>query len=235
MSKSVQQFECRDDIWKRVVTLAERRGIATDDVVQAALVQLFKRKKTASPVQDSAPRASSDAGPLSAPTSGTKHTPAVPSPKRRVPTGRVQPARPATATPENGTPRAKTRPSSVAPGRGLPKPGGRPAAPQAPPNPTPDQIPPLYLFCEGQWHTIDSDQFVIGRGSKFSDLPIKDANISRRHCAVVRRNGGYFIKDLGSTNGIEFNGERVDDHQVNDGAVYFLCDHELRFSFASPF
>ena len=30
----------------------------------------------------------------------------------------------------------------------------------------------------------------------------QDGNISRKHCAVIRKNGGYFIKDLGSTNGI---------------------------------
>jgi len=93
----------------------------------------------------------------------------------------------------------------------------------------------LYLFFEGNWYTVDQEQFVIGRGSKFSDLPIKDANISRRHCAVVRRNGDYFIKDLGSTNGIEFAGVRVDDHLVEEGNVYYLCDHELRFSFQAPY
>jgi pSer/pThr/pTyr-binding forkhead associated (FHA) protein len=118
----------------------------------------------------------------------------------------------------------------------LPPPGGRPAPPGTPPpsaGPTEDR--PLYLFFEGNWYTVDQEQFVIGRGSKFSDLPIKDANISRRHCAVVRRNGEYYIKDLGSTNGIEFAGERVDDHHVEEGNVYYLCDHELRFSFAAPY
>lgn len=75
---------------------------------------------------------------------------------------------------------------------------------------------------------------MIGRGSKYSDLPIKDANISRRHCAIVRRDGGYYIKDLGSTNGVEFNGERVDNHRIEEGTLYRLCDHELRFSFIPP-
>jgi len=91
------------------------------------------------------------------------------------------------------------------------------------------------LFCEGDWYAIDQDQYVIGRGAKYSDLAIKDANISRRHCAVVRRGSNFYIKDLGSTNGIEFNGERVDDHLVEEGNIYYLCDHELRFTFHSPF
>ncbi len=90
---------------------------------------------------------------------------------------------------------------------------------------------PLYLYCEGQWYEINQEQFVIGRGSKYSDLAIKDANISRRHCAVVRKNGEYYMKDLESTNGVEFNGVRVDDHLIHEGNVYYLCDHELRFTF----
>lgn len=87
---------------------------------------------------------------------------------------------------------------------------------------------------ENQWYEIDKEEYVIGRGQKFSDLAIKDANISRRHCSVVRRGNDYFIKDLGSTNGIEFEGQRVDNHKVLEGSVYFLCDHEIRFSFTPP-
>jgi hypothetical protein len=134
-------------------------------------------------------------------------------------------ARPAAPAPAAPAPAAR----GSAP---LPRPGGaKLPAPSARPQP---RNRPLYLYCEGSWYTIDQDQFVIGRGSKFSDLPIKDANISRRHCAVVRRNGEYYIKDLGSTNGVEFNGERVDDHRVEEGHVYYLCDHELRFTFHPP-
>ena len=45
MSKTLRQFQCRDDLWARVEALAKRRGISTDDVVQAALLQLFKAGK----------------------------------------------------------------------------------------------------------------------------------------------------------------------------------------------
>ena len=54
------------------------------------------------------------------------------------------------------------------------------------------------------------------------------------HQPIVRRGGDYFIKDLGSTNGIEFEGTRVDNHKIVEGSVYFLCDHEIRFSFTPP-
>ena len=91
--------------------------------------------------------------------------------------------------------------------------------------------PTLYLVFDSQKYRIDKDQFIIGRGSKSSDLPIKDGNISRKHAAVVRRNGTYFIKDLGSTNGIDFKGMRIDNKRIDEGDIFHLCDYELRFTY----
>ena len=199
MGKSLREFQCRDDVWARVEALAQRRGMSTDDVVQAALVQLFSRKKTTESPSAAAP----------APT-------------------RPKPPQPRGASGANNG--ARPRPSA-----GLPPPGGRPAAPRrAPTGASPSAARPLYLYYDGQVYEVDQDQFVIGRGSKYSDLPIKDANISRRHCAVVRRNGQYYIKDLESTNGVEFHGQRVDNHLIQEGTSYRLCDHEIRFSFVPP-
>ena len=89
----------------------------------------------------------------------------------------------------------------------------------------------MYLIFDGRKYLIDKDQFIIGRGAKSSDLPIRDGNISRKHCAVVRRNGAYYIKDLGSTNGIDFEGNRVDNRRIAEGEIYHLCDYELKFTF----
>lgn len=192
MGRTLRQFTCRDDLWARVEALAQRREISTDDVVQAALVQLFTKRRTT--------------------TNG-------------------QAAAPATSRP---TPPAG--PSGARPSLPRPPGGGRlagSAAPEAPVAQSPKDRP-LYLYFEGQCYSIDQEQFVIGRGSKYSDLPIKDANISRRHCAIMWREGEYYVKDLGSTNGVEFNGERVDNHKIEEGTLYRLCDHELRFSFIPP-
>jgi hypothetical protein len=230
MSKTVHQFECRDDVWKRVEALAKRRGVTTDEIIQAALIQLFTRKKA-----DEVADAASDhgTGPV-APRAAAAAAAARPS---------APPPRPSTPPPSSGPPRPAAglpRPSGAAGPSRLPLPSTRPtmgpatSAP-APASAAPGRNRPLYLWFEGNWYTVDQDQFVIGRGSKFSDLPIKDANISRRHCAVVRRNGEYFMKDLGSTNGIEFAGQRVDDHRVEEGNVYYLCEHEIRFTFSAPY
>jgi hypothetical protein len=91
--------------------------------------------------------------------------------------------------------------------------------------------PLLYLVFNGQRYTVDKEQFVIGRGSKTADLPIKDGNISRQHAVVLRRNGVYYIKDLGSTNGIEYKGMRIDNKRIDEGDTFFICDYELKFTY----
>lgn len=90
----------------------------------------------------------------------------------------------------------------------------------------------LFLIYNGQRYPVTKDQFIIGRGSKTSDLPIKDGNISRQHAAVIRRNGTFYIKDLGSTNGIDYKGMRIDNKRIDEGDVFHLCDYELRFTYA---
>jgi hypothetical protein len=102
------------------------------------------------------------------------------------------------------------------------------------PRPGPEAAPggyTLFLIFNNQRIPIDKDQFIIGRGSKTSDLAIKDGNISRKHAAIIRRNGTYYIKDLGSTNGIDYKGMRIDNKRIDEGDVFHLCDYELRFTY----
>jgi hypothetical protein len=54
---------------------------------------------------------------------------------------------------------------------------------------------------------VSGDPFVIGRSSE-CDLVLDDPNVSRRHAELRRENGGWAVRDLGSTNGIKVNGHR---------------------------
>lgn len=92
-------------------------------------------------------------------------------------------------------------------------------------------MPPLHVIFNGQKIPVAKDEFVIGRGSKTADLAIKDGNISRRHAAVVFQNGAFFMKDLGSTNGVEYQGRRVDSKRIEEGDIFQICDYELRFTY----
>lgn len=82
----------------------------------------------------------------------------------------------------------------------------------------------------GERFPINKDRFIIGRGKQTSDLTIKDPNVSRQHAMVEYLNGQYYIVDMGSTNGVEFHGQRVQRRVINDGDTFHVCDHELRFS-----
>ncbi|MBX3273522.1 MAG: FHA domain-containing protein [Sandaracinaceae bacterium] len=115
--------------------------------------------------------------------------------------------------------------------------GGPPPMQQQPPPPLPmahahgGGLIPLYVIFNGQKFPVAKEEFIIGRGTKTADLPIKDGNISRRHAAVIWQNGGWYIKDLGSTNGVEFQGRKVDSKRIEEGDVYQLCDYEIRFTY----
>lgn len=130
------------------------------------------------------------------------------------------------APPQQGRPTAGPAASSFPPppSRGAPPP--LPAGGNVLP---PGQL--LYVIFNGQKFPVNKEEFIIGRGAKTADLPIKDGNISRRHAAIIMQNGQYYMKDLGSTNGVEYQGRRVDGRRIEEGDVYQLCDYELRFTY----
>ncbi len=145
-----------------------------------------------------------------APHPGSRHPSSPPGSTFPPPHGGVMPGAPA--------PLSTTTPPP------LPR-AGRSRPPLGGPRPT------LSVIFNGQKIPIVKDEFVVGRGSKTADLPIKDNNISRRHAAVVFEHSAYYIKDLGSTNGIEFGGHRIDSRRIDEGDVYQICDYELRFTY----
>jgi len=115
-----------------------------------------------------------------------------------------------------------------------PMPMRRPTAPPPLPGHRPSDAAArrvLVLQFNGEEFPVEKDEFIIGRGAKSADLAIRDGNISRRHAAVVFHDGVYFMKDLGSTNGIEYAGQRVESKRIEHGDVYRICDYEIRFSY----
>jgi pSer/pThr/pTyr-binding forkhead associated (FHA) protein len=68
----------------------------------------------------------------------------------------------------------------------------------------------------------------IGRGSD-TDLRIDDPGISRHHAELRRSGGDVTIVDLGSTNGIEIDGRRVDQERLRDGAEVRLGSTTMTF------
>jgi hypothetical protein len=80
---------------------------------------------------------------------------------------------------------------------------------------------------DGSVVEVDRDRFVVGRGGH-CDLIIDSAKISREHAAFVRDAEGWWIEDLGSSNGTWYRGERVKRRRLVHGDEFFLCAERFR-------
>jgi len=157
-----------------------------------------------------------------------------------------------------GRPMGVSAPPFAPPGLAPPQRGGMPQVPSRPPPPaSPRSVPPpiprgglappqvngyaqqqaqapaatLSCFYQGDKVPVTKERFVIGRGKQSSDLTLKDPNVSRQHAMVEFQNGVYFMVDMGSTNGVEYNGQRIARKQIAEGDVFRICDHDLRFTY----
>ncbi len=67
---------------------------------------------------------------------------------------------------------------------------------------------------------LGSDRFTLSIGRlPESDVSLADPNASRRHAQVVRRDDGWWIVDLGSTNGTLVNGALMKERRLTSGDV----------------
>jgi general secretion pathway protein A len=71
-------------------------------------------------------------------------------------------------------------------------------------------------------------RLVIGR-TPDNDLQIDSKFISRHHCQIVTQPDSCVIEDLNSTNGIYVKLKRVRRHNLNDGDVVLVGQHEIMY------
>ena len=199
--KTVRAFQCRDYLYQVFDSMSSDMDCSVDYLINEAMREYARAREYAVANLNAQPAVQQ-----------------VAAPEQRIPTS-LPPAQP---QPE---------------GR-----GGRVFSPAPPPPPSaPPPLPgqrlsqgprqALFLVFNGQRIPVDKEEFIIGRGARAADLAIRDGNISRRHAAIVFHDGGYFMKDLGSTNGIEYAGRRVESKRIEEGDVFRVCDYELRFTF----
>ena len=84
------------------------------------------------------------------------------------------------------------------------------------PVPSGASISVLRGFYEGLEVPLDRDWLVIGRG-RGADLVLAEPTISRAHAAIGFEEDGFFVQDLGSTNGTLVNGRREQKRALEDG------------------
>ena len=99
------------------------------------------------------------------------------------------------------------------------------AAPEVSAGPEPEV---LTFLIDGKVRPSSKPRTVLGR-SRQSDVYVTDVNVSRRHAEVVREDAEYWLVDLGSTNGTQLNGERVQRARLDDGDVITIGSTEIVF------
>jgi hypothetical protein len=80
-----------------------------------------------------------------------------------------------------------------------------------------DGLIPAELVLPGGGRTqIGPDPVVIGRMPE-CDVVLSDPNVSRRHAEVLRVEGDFVVRDLGSTNGTRLNGAPITEGYLKTG------------------
>jgi type II secretory pathway predicted ATPase ExeA len=77
-------------------------------------------------------------------------------------------------------------------------------------------------------HELYPGRLIIGRTSA-NDLQIDSRFVSRHHCQILTTAQSCVIEDLNSTNGIFVQSKRVRYHNLNDGDVVSIGQHELLY------
>lgn len=79
-----------------------------------------------------------------------------------------------------------------------------------------------------EYYSLIPSPFTIGRNSN-NRLVLKDAFVSKKHCEIIEDEGCFFLKDLDSSNGTIYNGEKLEDivklkdgDKISIGNVSFL-------------
>jgi hypothetical protein len=85
------------------------------------------------------------------------------------------------------------------------------------------------LSWHGRRRVLDKRRSVLGR-SRDVDVQIEDPNVSRRHAEIVQEGSTYWLVDLGSTNGTEVDGRRVQRARLDDGSRFTIGETTVTFS-----
>ncbi|MEZ4393763.1 MAG: FHA domain-containing protein [Polyangiales bacterium] len=218
--KSLRQFQSRDYLWTIFEQMSQELDCSVDYLVNEAMKHYARAQGR---IQGPGPT-----------MAGGRPPGANPMPRMGSSMGGARPGMPG------------PRPGMPGPNGAMAYPGARPARPGFPPSPAAPRMPPpqvpvasvapppgamLYALYEGQKYPVNKDEFYIGRSNKSCDLIVKDPNVSRQHARIVRHQGQYWMVDMGSTNGIEFQGQRVDRRPIGEGDVFRICDHDVIFTY----
>jgi len=228
--KVTKSFQVRDALWSKFEQMSKELECSVDYLINDAMKQYARQRGYgAAPAGGANP--SLPPPPVAAAPAQAAAPPLPPPPPLAPPGGRMSGVAPPPAPP----PKRGAAPPPPPPG-GVSRKAPPPLAPSRsmPPAKGPSAHPAgmnLTIHYQGEAFQVTKDRFIIGRGKQTSDLTIKDPNVSRQHAMIEFSGGQYYIVDMGSTNGVEYNGQRVQRKVINEGDTFKVCDHELNFTY----
>jgi hypothetical protein len=81
------------------------------------------------------------------------------------------------------------------------------------------------------WDTVE---ITVGRHEN-QDIPVREAEVSRKHCVFKQKGGVYTLEDLGSALGTSVNGAPIKVHELSSGDVIEVGSFKIKFGqTASP-
>jgi pSer/pThr/pTyr-binding forkhead associated (FHA) protein len=86
----------------------------------------------------------------------------------------------------------------------------------------------LVAIDEGPDIPLNRPMVVVGRHPA-CDTRLDSLRVSRHHCCLTLGDGGVVVRDLGSTNGIRINGQRVESGRVRSGEELSIAHLRYRF------
>src|SRR5438309_11768207 len=92
--------------------------------------------------------------------------------------------------------------------------------------------PQLVALTDGPNILLDKPILLLGRHQE-CDIQLGSRKVSRRHCCIAQVSDYLVIRDLGSTNGIRINGDRVSEGRLQPGDEVTIGNHRYQVSWDS--
>lgn len=77
------------------------------------------------------------------------------------------------------------------------------------------------------------EKLLVGRRTS-CDVTLRFPNVSSHHCELELVDGFWFVRDLGSRNGIKVNGERIESKCLFPGDEVSFAKHLFEISYKTP-